>query len=257
MGFIFYGEKISAICAKWFYRLLGLKTSDSDSCILAINVYLTYYAEENIDQYFILVSTLGAILEGKCERGVMILRDFSACTGGRYYREWEKACEDYELTFFDVNATLSGSWLDHCLCTETVHASIAQVDINDNFFGSDHFPLVVYINFLSLPRMSSWHCSKERIAWDFAEEDKTVQFYNLIEQKITSGVHKNASVCLSQYCDSAPHRCDLDYSWTHFAEIVRVNGRSVFGVSQNRVHATPGWNWHLKDLYIQARMFFF
>ena len=264
---ILWRKNLSHLCKVVLFdedRLLGLKISDSRSSILAINVYLPYYAEENIDKYFMLISKLAAVLEENCEHGVMILGDFNACPGGRYYREWEKVCEDYDLTFCDVNAlpdtsvthvnnaTLSGSWLDHCLCTQTVHASIDHIDIDDNYFGSDHFPMVVYLNFLSLPRMNSAHVSKERIAWDFAAEDKVSQFYNLVEQRLTN----NASVCLSQYCDSASHRCDLDSSWTRFAEVIRASGRSVFGVSQNRMHTIPGWNLRVKDLYVQARMLF-
>ena len=69
------------------------------------------------------------------------------------------------------NATHSSSMLNLCICTQRVHASIAHIDIDDNYSGSDHFPMVIYLDFLSLPRMCSGLFSKEQLAWDFAEKD--------------------------------------------------------------------------------------
>ena len=87
--------------------------------------------------------------------------------------------------------------------------------------------------------MSSGQFLEDRLTWDFADEGKFEQFYNLVELN----VQRNASVCFSPYYDSVSHKCDLDSSWTNFAEVIRVSGRTVFGVSQNREHTIPGWSF--------------
>ena len=268
---ILWRKSISYMCKVVLFdedRLLGLEISESGNCILAINVYLPYYSEENVDEYLILVGKITAILEEYGEHGVMILGDFNACPGGRYYCEWEKVCHDYDLTFSDIsalpassvthvnNGTLVGSWLDHCLSTQTVQSSIAEVDIDCNYFGSDHFPIAVRLNFRSLPRMSSRRLSRECIAWNFDNEEKVSEFYNRVQGKLGSQVGSLSNYCFSRYCDSADHRSDLDSSWMYITEAIRESGRSVFGLTQNAAHSIPGWNSHVRDLYDESRSAF-
>ena len=74
-----------------------------------------------------------------------------------------KIYEDYDLTFSDVDVlpessflhinsvTLSRSWLDHVLSSYTVNASTSEILIDYNYCASDHLPLMVTLNFNSLP----------------------------------------------------------------------------------------------------------
>ena len=66
-------------------------------------------------------------------------------------------CEDFQHSFADVNVLsgssytpvnnyfLTRSWIDHCLCTETVCSAGTVLSINNNYLGSDHFPMMVTI----------------------------------------------------------------------------------------------------------------
>ena len=82
------------------------------------------------------VGKISSVMEDNLVSKVMEMGDFNVCLGDRYFCEWMKICEDYNLTFSDVDAltessfthincgTLSRSWLDHVLSSSTVNASI-------------------------------------------------------------------------------------------------------------------------------------
>ena len=113
-------------------RILGLKFCGIDSELLIINVYLPYFSLDNYDNYLHYVGKLNSIVESTNDGEIMILGDFNAATGGEYFREWDILCNDHDMLFSDVlrlpadsythvnNGSMARSWLDHCLCSETV-----------------------------------------------------------------------------------------------------------------------------------------
>ena len=77
-----------------------------------------------------------SIIEEVDNCGVMVLGDFNCNVGSVFYQEWILACEGHGLTFSDVEKlpasaythfnsfSLGRTWLDHCLCSQTVHIAI-------------------------------------------------------------------------------------------------------------------------------------
>ena len=76
----------------------------------------------------------------------MVVGDFNAQVGGAFYNEWTAPREEMDMVFSDVemlegssythvnNASLSRTWIDHCLSSATVHSSIQEIFINYDFF---------------------------------------------------------------------------------------------------------------------------
>ena len=62
--------------------LLGIYFTDSGYQLLAINVYLPYFSEENADSYLVYVGKISSIMEDDLGSEVMVMDDFNACVGG-------------------------------------------------------------------------------------------------------------------------------------------------------------------------------
>ena len=61
------------------------------------------------------------------------------------------------------------SWIDHCLCTNQVHASLVGVNIDYGMQSSDHFPLSICIDVESVPRLESESVpTQSRLNWSKA-----------------------------------------------------------------------------------------
>ena len=89
---------------------LGPCITDSGCQLLAINVYLPYSSEENVESYFVSVGESSSIIDDHPGSVNMVLGDFIACVCDRYSREWSKLCEYYNLTFSDVDIVPESSF---------------------------------------------------------------------------------------------------------------------------------------------------
>ena len=56
------------------------------------------------------------------------------------------------------NCSLSRSWLDYCFSSQTVHNYIADVSIDYNYRGSDHFPILVNLRIPSIQSVEIVQC---------------------------------------------------------------------------------------------------
>ena len=124
------------IIVYWVLKLIAHKTL---YFLVAINIYLPYYSDDNYDNYLFYIGKLMSIIEEVDNCGVMVLGDFNCNVGSTFYQEWILACEGHGLTFSDVeklpastythvnNFSLGRMWLDHYLCSQTVHIAIENV----------------------------------------------------------------------------------------------------------------------------------
>ena len=111
-----------------------------------------------------------------------MIGDFNAVVGGDFFNEWTDTCTEKSMSFADVeylnpdsythinNATLTRSWLDHCLVTRSVWNSITDIRILYDYYQSDHIPLCVKRNFDHLPRHNEQAESVPKIKWDFVND---------------------------------------------------------------------------------------
>ena len=248
-------------------RLLGFKIQSNGRELLALNVYLPYFSLENVDLYHMYVGKVAAIIEESVCRDIMVLGDFNADVGSRFFLEWSQICEDYNVVFADTtvlpatsythvnNCSLTRSWLDHCLCTQTVRSSITSIDIDYCYRSSDHFALSIDVGFDSIPVTTYAQSGEDNIKWDFSNEEKVERFFDLVcdSLEMMQGI---GSSCVVPYCEHGEHKTSLEVNWSGFTQSVRNYGRRVFGVASFQQPVVPGWNAHVRQFYDNSRRAF-
>ena len=101
---------------------------------LFVNVYLPYYCNDNFPEYLMYMGKISTIIDSCNADGIMILGDLNADIDGAFYNEVQQLCNTKDFIVADVamlpgesythinNASLTRSWLDHCLASEAVGA---------------------------------------------------------------------------------------------------------------------------------------
>ena len=121
---------------------------------------------------------------------LVIMGELNVDIGSHYHSMWESLCTKRELIFSDIqrlppsffthveNATPSCSWLDHCVCSNSVGRKIEQVFIRNEYLGSDYFPLTIVLKIDNLP-VYSFNAieTQSKVNWNFAHEIKCSEFY--------------------------------------------------------------------------------
>ena len=245
-------------------RLLGLQISNGDRQLIAINVYLPFYSLENVDDYLFYVGKISSILENLETCDFFVLGDFNARVGGLFYESWVKVCEDYGAVLSDVallpattythvnHGSLAQSWLDHCLSSQTAHNAILELDVKYDFFGSDHLPLVLTMNYDALPNSVVYEEGRDKIKWDFSDQSDGDVFYEMVCSRLRDELGQ-IHLCQNSYCNDISHANVLDDVWKSFTELVVQSGEAVFGYARNAARIVPGWNSYVKDLYEESR----
>ena len=94
---------------------------------------------------------------------IIIMGEFNVKPGCSLLNEWQQVCDNNALTFSDVSllnkqnvthvnhASTIFLWMDHCLSSQTVHGSLAEISVDNIFFSSDHCPLRLQLNCLNMP----------------------------------------------------------------------------------------------------------
>ena len=251
-------------------RCLGLRISSGERTMLAINVYLPYYCEDNIDEYNEYIGKIASIVEDSDSGDLMILGDFNCDVGSYFYEQWRHFCNEYGAIFSDVerlpadtvthvnSGSLTCSWLDHCLCSETLHRAITDLSIDANYHASDHFPLSIKIKLAVLPATVIPSPVEQSIKWDFENKVKLEIFYDMLISELERGPLSH-DLCSVSYCENLPHSNLLEDVWDRFSDTVAHVGERVFGLSltSERPRNVPGWNRYVKELYHSSRQAFF
>ena len=264
---ILWRKELSPICQLLQFddnRLLGILISVNSMDLLFINVYLPYFCNENYPDYLMCLGNISSILDNNNVNGIMIIGDFNAAIGGEFYSELECLCNEKALTISDVallpsdsythvnNATLSRSWLDHCVTSPLLHSCINSIYISYEYYASDHFPLFVDLKLDNLPRMvNSQEPRPNKIDWNFECEELRNLFYISLSAKLTSC--RSLAFNCNGACCNPEHLQDLDELWRYFIDSVKEVGQQIFGNTKVRKNGIPGWNLHVRDLYAASR----
>ena len=240
-------------------RLLGISVRLNGAVYLFINVYLTYFCDDNYSDYVMYMGKLASILDGSDAAGVVILGDFNAHPVNGFYAELEELCIGKDLIISDVQklpgitfthinqGSLTKSWLDHCVSSSTLHESIIDISVDNNYLGSDHFPLRVSFELGRLPENEVTEPPREeKVNWNFSDPNLRAIFYSILSHRFVCDFNHPAFACSS--CDHMEHRCYLEEQWEFFITIVESVGREVFGTLTNKRKGVPGWNSHVRDL---------
>ena len=137
-------------------RLLGLKVNFNGSITLFINVYMPYETHDHLDEFNAILGTLHSTIQELNIDHLCIIGDFNAHPTRNFYAELLAFCNHHSLTISDVNllpqnsfsfyqpSTLSSSWLDHCLTSESLNENISRCKLlYDHGPIGDHIPLQI------------------------------------------------------------------------------------------------------------------
>ena len=193
----------------------------------------------------------------------MVIGDFNAHINAPFFHKSDSLREAADMLLVDVdrlavdsfpqvnNASLSKSWLDHCLSTRSVNRCIENIEIVYDYFLSDHLPLTFDLIFEQLPVQLEMFESKRRIRWDFENTHKCRMFYQAVSNKLPSD--PSQLLCGDTMCQNVEHESWLDNMWTSFVRIIDAEARRAFGTRVSRDQVVPGWNDLVKDHYTASR----
>ena len=179
-------------------RLMGFSITLQELQYLFLNVYLPYFCADNEYDYDMYIGKLASIIDSSDAAGVVILGDFNANPNNSFYSELQQLCTSRDLIISDTsllppntfthvnNGSLSRSWLDHCVSSQSMHAATIDIRVDDSYSGSDHFPLHVSYDLKNLPQVSLLGDDnrRERINWNFRNVDLTTTFYSILWQRL-------------------------------------------------------------------------
>ena len=138
-------------------RIMCLHIQTSEGVVSLLNVYLpTDYGDyDSLDEFGMCLGHLSSALEQQSQISSLlgVLGDFNAnCRGSRFFCELLDFCADLGLIVSDINfigpsndnftfvsaAHGSTSWLDHCLCSPSLHNLLQSVEIRFDVCTDDH-----------------------------------------------------------------------------------------------------------------------
>ena len=182
----------------------------------------------------------------------------NADVNGDFYLELQQLCSDRELTISDVallpgdsythvnNGNLTRSWLDHCVTSLVIHAAISNIHIDNDYTGSDHFPLHIDLKCDALPQLIHTGSKGDKINWNFQNNVKLNEFYGKLTDKLTL-VDNNHLHCNSKW--NMEHRQRLEEGWNTLVDAVRTIGKDIFGLVKSKRRCVSGWNEYVREFY--------
>lgn len=253
-------------------RLLGLQVTLNDTSVLFINVYMPWESPSNFDHYCMLLGDLQSIINDSTADHACIIGDFNAHPTRRFYDELLRFTRQQDLHISDVallppnsftyvhnrlNVT-SSTWLDHCICSDQLHAAINECVIRYDLSNSfDHIPLQISFRMPSLPSLAVTHERSPSISWDFRNQQKSSAFRLSTEVKLRSIAQPaDALLCNNLRCRNEQHKERLGEFYSNIINAIRTSGTDTFRVNSGNRRNIPGWNDLVKELYTYSREMF-
>ena len=128
----------------------GINVSLQGDTVCILSVYLPYECDENQDDYIRALEELKVLVDESVTPLIFILGDYNTdilkqSTFSRYIEQFlsESNLLLSDSLFLDTGYTYvsdawgTTSWLDHCICTETSHSCIVDIDIHYGYVTSD------------------------------------------------------------------------------------------------------------------------
>ena len=261
-------------------RIMVMDIATNLGVICLYNVYLPtdYRNTDSHDQFCLVLGQLSCSVELSCMRTnfVGILGDFNAnAYGSPFYLELVEYCSENGFVISDVEILGSSSstytyisaahgttsWLDHCICSFSLHSAIQSVCINYDGYSSDHLPLIV--SFASQPMLQILEetvCSSSpKLCWTSATREQVVMYNEVIREKISlfeeSVVDEISTECGID-CVNESHIDTLSFCYKGFIEALRFSGNLCLAGRSNRTNNAKfirGWNESVKLKHGVAR----
>ena len=261
-------------------RIMVMDISTNLGVVSLYNVYFPtdYRNADSHDQFCLTLGQLACSVElaGMRTNFIGILGDFNAnAYGSPFYLELVEYCSENGLVISDVEilgsssstytyisaAHGSTSWLDHCICSTSLHSVIQSIYVSYDGYLSDHLPLIV--SFVSQPMlltMGDTACfSSPKLCWNSATREQVVMYNEVIREKIRpfecSDIREISIECGID-CVNESHIDTLSFCYKGFIEALRLSGNLCVSGRPNRtsnVKFIRGWNKSVKLKHDVAR----
>ena len=257
-------------------RLIGcmVKTNDIDS--LYVNVYLPYQCDDNYDSYVYYLGKLSAIIDESPTSNITVVGDFNAKLGSPFEDELQSVVRSSNMHISDFeyfgynsdkytyvsDAHMSTSWLDHYICSTSMHRNISYMTILDKLPSSDHLPIAAtftYPDDLPVPSSVSDAAdnSNKACLWYTATPEMITRYSHDTMIKLNSiHIPVSALSCTDARCQDSSHTSDLDHLYTDICASLHTSGGSCIpssGCNTASQLMVPGWNDHVRDVHTEAR----
>ena len=212
----------------------------------------------------------------------MVLGDFNADlkreSNGTLTQRFGKLLHDYccsegliisdhillerDKTFTYVSHTHgTTSWLDHVVCTNSMHSLIEEINVNYGHVSSDHLPVSVKINFehAQVQSRDSNGNSCKHIKWDSLSSTELMEYAMSINTQLST-LHAtgDAFSCDDCNCSDATHIAAIDKLYYELIKCLKENS-SVLEQGTNskkKFKTVAQWNVYCKELHRSARAAF-
>lgn len=257
-------------------RIAAIKATCADRVLLLFSVYMPTDSPNNLNEFCDCLGEIAAIVESVNVEYVYILGDFNAHPGEVFNRELLSFCEeqnwicaDYKKLGMDSKtytfvSDVYGSrrWLDHCLVTEMAWKSVKKVEVVQDIYWSDHYPLTFQINLgLVRPTDVSLQATKiiDKAVWGERNASQVDRYYSLCMEKLKKiDFPSELGYCCDHFCRDKNHRTIIDNFYNNIVTSLReaAEGSSGFVSEGKKRRMVIGWNKYVRDAHGDARKAF-
>jgi exonuclease III len=257
-------------------RVLGLEVIAANAKLLILNTYLPCSSSDHLDEFMFYLCKLDNIISTADTHLCMIMGDLNADLKrdpddnithlfGRnllsYCQNEGLIISDYIMldkstsTFFST-VTGKTSWLDHVICTSSMHSLVDSVEVKQDFVSSDHLPISVSLN-LDHARVKLDHdtgTSQTHIKWDTLTKNELANYTSQTKRKLAEiQINHELMLCYDSNCTDAGHVCAIDRLYNGIVEALLSAGETVERTRCSSSHQVAGWNLYCKELHTMAR----
>lgn len=254
-------------------RISAIRLSTNDQPVLVLSVYMLTDCEKNLSEFTDCLSAISAIIDENSVESVFILGDFNAHPGEPFCSELldfsaeqDWICADISklslssntVTFIsDAHGSLR--WLDHCLVTRAAWPCVVNTYVRDDVYWSDHFPLVIECNLNVISKKYSHKMTiPSKINWGDRNLDQISIYHDFCNTKLKN-IHFPYQLreCGGKFCNNTKHRDTIDHIYTNLINILCEAAEiSANKKSSTRSKVVAGWNKHVSDAHLNARLKF-
>ena len=153
------------------------------------------------------------------------------------------------------------SWLDHAVCTTSMHALIQRIHIDYSMVTSDHLPITVELNMQLVDvnhRMKPNIPNRQNIAWDNISCEERIKYSCLTDKYLSRLKLDHTALCCSNpMCKDVSHTNAIDLMYQEVVSALK-GASADFHVQSSKPKASQvqGWNEFCKELHSEARRAF-
>ena len=157
------------------------------------------------------------------------------------------------------------SWLDHCICSPSLHSNIQSIDVQYDICVTDHMPLIIDLTVQPLPTTAASQGPENpcppKPCWGAVTAEQVFSYNESVRfelEPVKSAIIRLKASCVGD-CRDESHIDELTCCCTALTKAITASGSRCFGYKQKcnkQAVIMPGWNESVKIRYKVARKAF-